>query len=370
MIPIKTPLHIALERDQSDYKDSKTIEEIVGFLCDIGCPINSVDTEKKTPLHYAVIRQLHGSVNILLKYGADPTIRDITGRNCLHYSFMGKIVKNPILEEEDDDEDEDQKKTKIIRDIVKIDSKYLDKYSEQVINILYKITSPPTYNSEDFYIFNGDTTNLLKKLSLFIENNVTGSINKYLQTKIGDITLSQPFYNNPEIKPIFDQVIFSKKIDPINLLGGTPPKSLSPEITDITLELTFKDYLKIFGKYLNDGKEIDLTKIKNTDIGKGRNTQIWQEIRSNIPGLNIDNKYSFNVVNIPFAKMIGNNMNKKLYNKYHFLQIYHYFVLGWFWKNISEGKIGGYKVEQLYKDISKISVIASNLYKFMKKNIL
>ena len=47
--------------------------------------INSVDTQGRTPLIWATMRDDRTTIKTLLAFGADPNVRDYAGNTCLHY---------------------------------------------------------------------------------------------------------------------------------------------------------------------------------------------------------------------------------------------------------------------------------------------
>lgn len=57
---------------------------VLRYLLTIELPINAVDKEGKTALHYAVID--HEIVRLLLQHGADPNVRDCDGNRPIDIS--------------------------------------------------------------------------------------------------------------------------------------------------------------------------------------------------------------------------------------------------------------------------------------------
>ena len=62
--------------------------EIVEFLIDSGCSINSVDDEEQTPLHKAAMCGSTESVQLLLEKGADANMVDSNGETPLHIAII------------------------------------------------------------------------------------------------------------------------------------------------------------------------------------------------------------------------------------------------------------------------------------------
>lgn len=63
-------------------------------LLEAGATVNSADTQKRTPLHYAVntttgdFETLTEVEDLLVKYGANTTALDMHNRIPLHYAFV------------------------------------------------------------------------------------------------------------------------------------------------------------------------------------------------------------------------------------------------------------------------------------------
>lgn len=85
-----TPMH---------YLSSDTLRHTLGFLKDHDGDLNSVSTEKRTPLHYSAIRGNLKLTKYLIAGKADTRIRDIDGRTPIHLAaIQGKTDIVTLLE--------------------------------------------------------------------------------------------------------------------------------------------------------------------------------------------------------------------------------------------------------------------------------
>ena len=84
----RTPLHIAIK----DLAIEDRSLDIGQLLLDNGADPNTVDTDQKTALHYAIwYKRKRSFIISLLKARADPNVQDSAGRTALHYAVkMGK----------------------------------------------------------------------------------------------------------------------------------------------------------------------------------------------------------------------------------------------------------------------------------------
>ncbi len=75
-------------------KEKYDIDRIVDFVIEKGADINAKDGGGKTPLHYAVLRDVN-AVKLLVELGANINIRDKMGLTALHFAAITniKIVK-------------------------------------------------------------------------------------------------------------------------------------------------------------------------------------------------------------------------------------------------------------------------------------
>ncbi len=77
---------------------------IIVMLVTYGADINSQDADGRTPLHSAVKRVHRLNINVLMKYGADPNIKDKLKKTPMDYmeEYMGKFYEEKdrkLLEE-------------------------------------------------------------------------------------------------------------------------------------------------------------------------------------------------------------------------------------------------------------------------------
>lgn len=72
------------------YSDSP---DIMAILCEKGADVNYQTPQGSTPLHHAVLNKHTDSVRLLLKHGADRTIRDEEGKTAYDYAKNSQIKK-------------------------------------------------------------------------------------------------------------------------------------------------------------------------------------------------------------------------------------------------------------------------------------
>ncbi|XP_032076964.1 ankyrin repeat domain-containing protein 7 [Thamnophis elegans] len=92
---VKTPLHFACANGYTD---------IVTFLVDNKCQLDSCDEEKRSPLMEAVECQQEFCAIYLLEHGADPNLKDIDNNTALHFaaSYSNISLAKYLLEKKAD----------------------------------------------------------------------------------------------------------------------------------------------------------------------------------------------------------------------------------------------------------------------------
>lgn len=71
-----TPLHLAVA-----FRDEQVADRMIKVLINNGAELNSTQSGGQTPLHHAVGRKSVKLVDTLIEAGADPFLKDLTGRS-------------------------------------------------------------------------------------------------------------------------------------------------------------------------------------------------------------------------------------------------------------------------------------------------
>jgi ankyrin repeat protein len=98
----RTPLHLLLE-DEIPSDDSGQVVGLLESLLERGADANAQDTDidKSTPLHQAIKLGSYEVARILIKYGADPNMKNDKGKTPLHLlleqEYRGHVDINDVL---------------------------------------------------------------------------------------------------------------------------------------------------------------------------------------------------------------------------------------------------------------------------------
>ncbi|XP_055950381.1 serine/threonine-protein phosphatase 6 regulatory ankyrin repeat subunit B-like [Argiope bruennichi] len=83
----KTPLHIAVSKNEASIEESKVTEQVVRELIYFGADVNRADNFGNTPLHLAVCFRNYKLMKILLKCNAGTDTQDRHGNTAMHYAI-------------------------------------------------------------------------------------------------------------------------------------------------------------------------------------------------------------------------------------------------------------------------------------------
>ncbi|XP_055950322.1 serine/threonine-protein phosphatase 6 regulatory ankyrin repeat subunit B-like [Argiope bruennichi] len=83
----KTPLHIAVCKNEDNIQESEASLQVVRELIYFGADVNRTDNIGNTPLHFAVCFRNYEMMEILLKCNAGIDIQDDLGNTAMHYAI-------------------------------------------------------------------------------------------------------------------------------------------------------------------------------------------------------------------------------------------------------------------------------------------